>query len=81
MNDKNVVQPISVTKPVTLIRDDFMNNLVELCNNSGLPFFIIESVLKDFIQEVHVASQKQLEADRVQYEKALNEAKAQFVSK
>lgn len=71
----------NIVKPITLVKEEFLSNLVDLCNNSGLPFFIIESILKDFVQEVHVASQKQLETDRVQYEKALKEAKAQSVSK
>lgn len=71
----------NIGKPITLVKEEFLTNLVDLCNNSGLPFFIIESVLKDFVQEVHVASQKQLEADRVQYNKALQESKAQSVSK
>lgn len=60
-------------KPVTLVVEDFLNDLVDLCNGSGLPFFIIENVLKDFTQEIHIASQKQLEADRIQYNKKLQE--------
>lgn len=79
--NSSAVKPVTIPKPLTLVKEDFTNSLVDLCNNSGLPFFIIESTLKDFIQEVHVASQKQLETDRVQYEKALKEAKAQSVSK
>lgn len=71
----------NIGKPITLVKEEFVNNLVDLCNNSGLPFFIIESTLKDFVQEVHIASQKQLEADKVQYEAALNELKAQSASK
>lgn len=71
----------NIGKPITLVKEEFVNNLVDLCNNSGLPFFIIESTLKDFIQEVHIASQKQLEADKVQYETALKESKAQSASK
>lgn len=71
----------NIGKPITLVKDEFVNNLVDLCNNSGLPFFIIESTLKDFVQEVHIASQKQLEADKVQYEIALKESKAQSASK
>ena len=60
-------------KPVTLVVEDFLNDLVDLCNGSGLPFFIIENVLKDFTYENYIASQKQLEAYRIQYNKKLQE--------
>lgn len=54
-------------KPITLIRDDFIKNVVELCNNSELPFFIIEDVLKNLLQEIHGASLQQLEEDKKRY--------------
>lgn len=57
-------------KPITIIRDEFINNLVDLCNNSDLPFFIIEDVLKNTLQEVHGASLRQLEEDKKRYEEA-----------
>lgn len=60
-----------IVKPLTLVKEEFSQSLVELCNNSGLPFFIIESTLKDFIQEVHTASVRQLEIDRKTYNAAL----------
>ena len=56
-------------KPITLLREEFIENAVELCNNSGLPFFVIEDVLKQLIQETHIAAQKQLEEDKQQYNK------------
>lgn len=62
-----------VIKPITLMREDFANQIVDLCNNSGLPYFCIESILKDIIQEVHQASIKQYESDKLRYE---NELKA-----
>ena len=62
---------MNVNKPITLLREDFVGNLTELCNNSGLPFFVIESILKDFIQEVHIASKKQYESDKVRYNEEL----------
>ncbi len=57
-----------MNKPITLIRDEFIKNIVELCNDSGLPFFVIEDVLKNLIQEIHTASMQQLESDKKQYE-------------
>ena len=55
-------------RPITLVRDDFIKNIVELCNNSGLPFFVIEDVLKNLLQEIHGASIQQLEEDKKRYE-------------
>lgn len=55
-------------KPITLVREDFINNIIELCNNSGLPFFAIEDVLKNLLQEIHSASLQQLEEDKKRYE-------------
>ena len=57
-----------MNKPITLIRDEFIRNIVELCNNSELPLFVVEDVLKSLVQEIHVASLQQLEADKKQYE-------------
>jgi hypothetical protein len=57
-------------KPITLLRDEFINSMIELCNNSGLPFFVIEDVLKGMLQEAHNASVKQLEEDKKRYEEA-----------
>ena len=55
-------------KPITVLRDEFINKAVELCNDSGLPFFVIEDVLKNLLQEIHSASLKQLEDDKKRYE-------------
>lgn len=62
-------------KPITLIREEFIENIVNLCNDSGLPFFIIEDVLKGLIQDTHVASQQQLEADKKRYQEQLEKEK------
>lgn len=56
-------------KPITVARAEFASALVELCNNAQLPFFVIESILKDVLQEVHAASVKQYEAEKAEYEK------------
>ena len=56
-----------INKPITLVRDEFIDKMVDLCNNSGLPFFIIEDVLKHLLQETHSASLQQLEEDKKRY--------------
>lgn len=72
MNEENVN---NITKPITLVREDFINTILKDCNQSGLPYFIIESVLSDIIKEVHIVSQKQTEEDRLKYNQELQKIK------
>lgn len=60
-----------VNKPITIARQDFIDSIVDLCNNANLPYFCIESVLKDVLSEVHQACAKQLEMDKKKYEAEL----------
>ena len=64
--DKNIV------KPITLIKQEFVDTLVEEINNCQLPMFVIEPILQDLLDQVKVAVQKQYEADKAQYEAQLN---------
>lgn len=52
-----------MNKPITILREEFAKKLVELCNTSELPFFIVEGILRDMAAEAHAASIKQYEAD------------------
>jgi len=65
--DKNIV------KPITLIRQEFVDTLVEEINNCQLPMFVIEPILQDLLDQVRTAAQKQYEADKAQYEAQLKE--------
>ena len=64
--DKNIV------KPITLIRQEFVDTLVEEINNCQLPMFVIEPILQDLLDQVRTAAQKQYEADKAKYEAQLN---------
>jgi len=66
--DKNII-----IKPVTLIRQEFVDTLVEEINNCQLPMFVIEPILQDLLDQVRTAAQKQYEADKAQYEAQLKE--------
>jgi hypothetical protein len=65
--DKNII------KPITLIRQEFVEALVEEINNCQLPMFVIEPILQDLLNQVKAVAQKQYEADKAQYEAQLNE--------
>lgn len=54
-------------KPITVIEYEFENNLIDLINGSGLPMFIVESVLKDIILSVKSKADEQLRKDLEDY--------------
>ena len=56
-----------MNKPITIIADEFNNKLTNLINESGLPFFIVESIINNLMNEIHYASKKQLEMDKAKY--------------
>lgn len=56
-----------ISKPITLLREDFIENITSTINNSGLPYFVIEDILKYYVQEVHSASVRQYEIDKKNY--------------
>lgn len=64
----------NLNKPITIVRAEFISNLANLINTSGLPPFIVESILKDVYVEVRNAAQKQYEMDVAMYEQLKNDA-------
>lgn len=63
-----------MSKPLIMIYEDFKLELANLINNSGLPVFIIESVLQNYLSETRILMQKQYQFEKTQYERALQEA-------
>ena len=57
-----------LNKPTTIVRAEFISNLADLINKSGLHPFIIEPILKDVYFEVKSAAQRQYEMDVARYE-------------
>ena len=64
-----------MNKPITLVREEFKQSLVNTINNSGLPAFIIEPILVECLTEVRVVMQKQYESDKYKYEQFLKSEK------
>jgi hypothetical protein len=60
-----------ITKPITVVRQEFIEKMVEEINNCGLPLFVVEPILKDLLNEVSAAAKRQYEEEKVQYELAL----------
>lgn len=63
----------NIQKPITVARNDFINGMTTLINESGLPPFIIEPILKDMLHDVKLMAQRQLENDTNEYQQRLAE--------
>lgn len=63
----------TVSKPVTVAREEFKQNILQLCESSGLPPFIVEDVLKYFLEQVHIAAIEQYKRDKEEYEQVLKQ--------
>jgi len=62
------------SKPLILIRQECLETLVNTINNSGLPSFIIESMLRDLLNEVQSATCKEYETTLKWYNEQCKEA-------
>ncbi len=60
-----------IIKPLSMRKDEYINSIVELTNNSELPLFVIEYILKDLLAEVHNTCVRQAELDKGEYQKRL----------
>jgi len=62
-----------MNKPLTVVYEDLKNELADLINNSGLPAFMIEPILQNFLNETRVSIKRQYQLDKANYEKALKD--------
>lgn len=62
--DTNTIQ----SKPISLLREDFMNQFQDLLNNSNLPLIILEPIIEDTLRQIKTMNQQQLERDRTEWE-------------
>ena len=64
-----------MNKPITLMRQEFIENVVKTVNESKLPLIIIEPVMRNLLNEIQKSLKQQIEADRTEYERYLAEQK------
>ena len=62
-----------ITKPTTVVVEEFRNDLATIINTSNLPPFVVEPILQEILNEVKVVKQRQYEIDKARYEQALLE--------
>lgn len=60
-----------IIKPTSVARVEFLDSLTDLINNSMLPPIIIEPILKDMYNDIHMVVQKQYELDLQKYNEEL----------
>ena len=60
-------------KPLLLVREEFIEGLADLINQSRLPFIIIEPILNNFLENTRAGIQQQLSEEKKKYEKYLQE--------
>lgn len=60
-------------KPITLVKQDFVKNLTELVNSSGLPPIILEPIFKDMYNDVKIMANRQISIDTEKWNKFLME--------
>lgn len=58
-------------KPITLKYEELKQSLANLINNSGLPAFMIESILQSYLYETKMTVQRQYQLDKDRYTKSL----------
>lgn len=71
MNENEII------KPITLLKEDFIENLIELCNNSCLPLFVIEYILRDVHYEIKNLAKNQYKSDLAEYTRLINSKEQQ----
>lgn len=64
-----------MNRPITVIYEDFKRDLADLINSSGLPAFVVEFVLQNYLNEAKAVAKKQYESDKALYESSLESNK------
>lgn len=63
-----------MTKPLSVAKADFTQNLTDCINNSGLPACILVDVVQGAYQQLQIIAQNDLERDRAEYNKSQEES-------
>ena len=61
-----------VIKPLSMVKQEFIEQIVSDINNCKLPLFVIEYILQDILNTVKSTVREQSEIEKAQYEQQLN---------
>lgn len=53
-----------IQKPLSILRQEFIENLVDTINYSGIPLLMVEPIVADVLTQVKRANEDQLKADQ-----------------
>ena len=65
-----------IQKPITVAREDFISELRDMINESGLPPIILEPIFKDVLRDINIVLQGQTTVDRKNYERDVGKQQA-----
>lgn len=66
-----------MNKPITIAREEFLNGLINLVNNAGLPAFIMRETMGNVYTELQRLEKEQLERDKTAWEHTMAEEKGE----
>ena len=55
-------------KPISVVMDDFKNALYSMCQNSALPAYLMEPIVKNLHDDVLLVAKRIIENEKMQYE-------------
>ena len=61
-------EDIKMRRPLVIARNEFLQNLINAANDSGLPFVVMEYVVRDFYDEVRKSASQQYEKEKSEYD-------------
>lgn len=70
-----------MNKPANLIVEETKENIAKAINESGLPPFLIEPIIKDIYNQIVFLKQQELEKAKKDYEESLKEEKKEGKNK
>lgn len=62
-------------KPISVVMDDFKNALYSICQNSALPAYLMEPIVKNLHDDVSLVAKRIIEAEKAQYEEDVKSRK------
>lgn len=62
-----------MNKPILLAREEMIQSLTSVINQSGVPLSMVEPVLEKLLTEVRMAVQQQYIKEKEEYEKSLKD--------
>lgn len=70
-----------MNKPANLIVEETKENLTKVINESGLPPFLLELIIRDIYNQISFLKQKELEKSKKDYEESLKKDKKEGKNK